>query len=750
MNKSDFLNVIKNFAISAPELDREKVVFELSDGEIYEICLVLNTDLSVSKVVENREEYSARSYITKRLARLPILANAIKRSIKPLEHFIAPNGEYELNWDISLADCVGTGNVFDVLKQTVMTDAIYETRVAYLTSNAGGGKTTLIEKLVADYAQAYHGDADKLIVPISLSGKPLLTFDDFIVSTLANRFKFTRLFYEAFIELVKLGYIIPAFDGFEEMFVASPAGAAVSAMNDLLKDLEGRGTVIVAARSAYYEYQNSSIESRIYDGFRDHSVSFSKINIGKWEHAQFLEYGERCGFAVDKIERLYEDLSNRFGANHAVITRPVLAQKVFDVYKDGDIKNLLATSDVDNAAFLNDFVFTLLQRETSKWLDNSNKSVLTIEQHCSLLSLIAQEMWVSKTEILAKDLLELIADLFIEDNSLGAEAARQVKTRIYDHAFIKIADADRHSLQFDHQDFYQYFLGKYLVTAIEKQDFNTVFDIARRDRFPRLVLETAAFDLSKKESSINTTVLTDKFNFEQKASFAKENVALLLLYLNQYINKEISFYNVSFEAEPFNSLRLSNCTFNDCIFASFNLSVVVGNVSLNNCSISNLFINDGEQIPRERNIIFDKNVYVGSFSVDEGEEVPARAPAQIKSRLKKIEGVHITESVAENDVDIYDPDPQTKAFEKVLRVFSRRIAVNSDVLNNHLGSSKTLFWKDVYPGIQNTVIKQIQYSGGGNQERYKIIRPIEELRKILSEVNGSFDEFLQRINKDYG
>src|SRR4029077_1840672 len=88
------------------------------------------------------------------------------------------------------------------------------TSVLYLTSDAGEGKTTLINHLALKQAQRYkEKTTDWLLVPIPLGGRTFLRFDDVVVAALVNRLRFQLFYYDAFLELVRLGVLVPAFAG---------------------------------------------------------------------------------------------------------------------------------------------------------------------------------------------------------------------------------------------------------------------------------------------------------------------------------------------------------------------------------------------------------------------------------------------------------------------------------------------------------------------------------------------------------
>ena len=59
--------------------------------------------------------------------------------------------------------------------------------------------------------------------------------DDIVIGIITNTLRFRHVLYEGFIELVKHGMIVPAFDGFEEMFVDGSSEKAVYQQRELAR-----------------------------------------------------------------------------------------------------------------------------------------------------------------------------------------------------------------------------------------------------------------------------------------------------------------------------------------------------------------------------------------------------------------------------------------------------------------------------------------------------------------------------------
>src|SRR5690606_6114378 len=181
--------------------------------------------------------------------------------------------------------------------------------------DAGEGKSTLINHTARMQAALYkQKKTDWLLLPVSLGGRTFMRFDDVIVGTLMNRLRFNVLFYDSFIELVRLGAIVPALDGFEEMFVEGTSGDAISALGNLMQALQSSGASVIAARKAYFQYKSLRAQTRLLDSMSGQSVSFSRIGIRRWNKDQFLNYAAKRGIA-DATD-IYLQVANQLSSDH--------------------------------------------------------------------------------------------------------------------------------------------------------------------------------------------------------------------------------------------------------------------------------------------------------------------------------------------------------------------------------------------------------------------------------------------------
>jgi hypothetical protein len=330
MELAAFKRILTAFADTPASIDisKGKLICEIRDVMIEASIRADQGDIIVS---ENGEEMKAAPWLIRRVARLPLLADRILQAFNEPENFIIPRGTLmdHLNEDEETQH-IGPGDAAALTLGLLGQRPVGCSSVLYLTSDAGEGKTTLITHLARKQAEKFREkEADWLLVPISLGGKPFLRFDDLVVGYLGNRLRFPLFYYDAFMELVKLGVLVPAFDGFEEMFVQSPSGDALSAIGQLMEKMDSYGTVLIAARKAYFEYQDMRTQARLFDSIGKSAVAFSRVSLERWDQNEFLAYsGKR---RVQDGQKVYKSVAERLGPEHPLLTRAVLVKRLLDV-----------------------------------------------------------------------------------------------------------------------------------------------------------------------------------------------------------------------------------------------------------------------------------------------------------------------------------------------------------------------------------------------------------------------------------
>lgn len=746
MNASEFKRVLTTFADNPADVDMTKgrLLVQIRDEVITAEIAQRDGDLFVR---EDSVEFSASRWLIERVARLPQLADRVLNYTKDDPNFVTPAAKLldvlNLAPDDSLIDVADASScALEVLSRR----PAGTTSVLYLTSDAGEGKTTLINQLARVQANLYRGrQTDFLIVPIALGGRPFLRFDDVVVGALVNRFRFQGLFYEAFIELVRLGVVIPAFDGFEEMFVESASGEALSALGNLVRSLESAGTLLISARKAYFEYQSFATLAKLFDAVGKDSVTFSRLGLCRWDRTKFLTYASKRHQA-HAIE-LYNTVENRLGPNHPVLSRAVLVTRLLDVAASGTspqkLAELFGKSPQD---YFYHFVNAIIDREVrEKWIDRSGQPaqpLLSILEQYDLLSMVAQEMWLGSTDALRAELLNLVAETFSELRGKPPAIARQIRERIKQHSLITTVEGSSSLFAFDHEDFRQFFLGESLGRVLADGRSADLQAMLRVGPLPDHACEAAIQSILRQRVALPALVarLEALSKSDVITSFTRENCgALLIRLLATDSLKGVRLNEISFPPDALRGLKLNGIVFCTCYFQ---------NTTLENCELSNLqFIDchfDGMAFAETTRIVrcslknCDVSVVSGSRS-----DTRAFDPPSIRSVMRSAGFSIVDEKDDRGAIVTHDPDEETEIAQKAFRLFLRANQINDDVFQLRLGVRAAHFFDEVLPQLMRVgVFEETQYTGSGRGRRFRLAVPMQRIERALRDSNGNFSEFV--------
>ena len=202
------------------------------------------------------------------LANLRGLASTQKRVFEHVleEKFIEPSLRIEPDTDHLEGE--------RALDQILATPSTKESRVVLLDGPAGGGKTRLLERLVARRAEDYLRGRGRPLLLVRSHGRRLSNLPDALnTTTVQLRAQFSS---EHVPILVREGLLDLAIDGFDELVDADGYADAWYALRGLLEQLDGRGTCVFAARDTFFDQQ--SFHERLQAKAR-HSISLIQISL---------------------------------------------------------------------------------------------------------------------------------------------------------------------------------------------------------------------------------------------------------------------------------------------------------------------------------------------------------------------------------------------------------------------------------------------------------------------------------------
>jgi uncharacterized protein YjbI with pentapeptide repeats len=749
MNIDEFKRILTTFADNPANVDVSKgqLVIEVHDDVIGAELINKGGALYVR---EDDAELPAHQWLINRVARLPQLADRILSYVPEEPFFVTPSGELSDRLEESNIDeQKHVGDSVECIREVLGRRPVGTSSVLYLTSDAGEGKTTLINQVAHVQARAYKDKkTDWLLIPITLGGRPFLRFDDIVVGSLVNRLRFPFYYYDSFLELVRMGVLVPAFDGFEEMFIESSSGEALSALGNLLRNLESSGSVLISARKAYFEYKSFANQAKLFDAIRSDSASFSGLALNRWNQNQFLDYSHKRG--IPDGQTIYQEVSKRFQPDHPLLTRAVLVQRLLDVAADatGRLTLLDKLGQAPHDYFF-EFVNAIIEREVrEKWIDRSGQPaqpLITVSEHHDLLSFIAQEMWLVNSDLIKDDALDVIADIFSEIHGKSPVISRQIKERIKQHALLTSANTNRSMFAFDHEEFRSFFLGQAVGRRMCENSESDLRGLLRTGPLSNQTFD-AAVQVLKLNKYDFAKAIRSLQNFSQAdtiSSFTRENCGGLIVRLlddrawkNQSISSVsfppgslenrtitgVSFCQCYFQSSSMVNTAFSGCRFESCRFDSLELSrtMKIHETTLSACDVINV-------IPiSHENRVFD--------------------PESVQILLRNAGFTIDTPTVEPRRDSLQEPDDEMLLLDRALRYFIRSTHISENILKVRLGAKANVFFKNVMPFLlKSKVLFEIQDTGGGNQRRFRLNAQMREIDDAMAHSNGSFDRFLSHF-----
>lgn len=752
MHIEKFREVVATFADPGTEMlvDGARVLFSINGNLINAAVTTKYGDVYID---EGAGPMPASLWIVKRLANLTMLASRLKERIQINKNFVSPAARVLQSLEknpneVTDISCDALAATVDALNQR----SPLETTVLYLTSDAGEGKTSLINELAYQQATNFlENKADWLLIPIPLAGRHFLRFDDITVGALQNRYRFPFLYYNSFLALVQMGVIVPAFDGFEEMFVENSSGEALSAMGILVGALESTGAVLIAARKAYFEFENLKAQEKLYDTINSYSVGFGKLELARWEKKQFFEY---CALRkIASYETIYESVCDRLSSNHALLTRPVLVKRLVDIAETSkSLESFIDQIQISGADFFSVFVRGIIEREANeKWIDRSGEvgtPLLTVDEHVELLSRVALAMWDARLDYLKRDMLEFESDLYCEIKRKSPFQAQQIRERLRGHALLIASSNALDAVEFDHDEFKLFFVGEALAEVLKTKGDRAkteALSALRRGVLPEQSL-IALLRALKRDTSFDRVAAAKRLIeiglLDGQASYTQENCGILVLRLLSDVDAQgLSVENLAFGVDALRDRKLQGIKFCNCHFSQSSLE----NTSFETC------IFDGCTFGQLR--VFSSTNFIDVLFTDSQVDSLRLDDSGLEiwepnGILAKLHSLGVTfgsdqDLLVDNEAEL-KLDDELANLEKLLRYFMRSTHVSESVIKIKLGDRGQGFLDNTVPNLlECKILEQIENRGGGNQRRFRLSKPLARVNASIAASGGEFSKFLE-------
>lgn len=755
MNINDFTRILRAFADQPDDLDIDggRLLVYIRD-ELIEARLS-NRDGTVWVQEPDADPCSAYKWILRRLARVDQLADRLLSYTPEERHFVTPRGLLLDQLDIDPTENdVEKSDAVTALVDTLSQRPSGASTVLYLTSDAGEGKTTVVNHVARVQAKRFKaGDANWLLLPISLGGRPFLRFDDVVVGELVNRLRFQHLYYDAFLELTKLGVLVPAFDGFEEMFIESSSGEAVSALGNLVQHLQSSGSVLIAARKAYFEFYSFRTQARLFDAIQSHSVTFSRLTLRRWRQEQFQRYCQLRGLRSG--DALFRKVTGRLGEQHPLLTRAVLVKKLVDIATElPSVDAVLERIGSDPDEYFVDFVTTIVEREAEKkWLDRSGeaaKPLLTVDDHFDLLAMIAREMWEMRSDALRRDYLQLVTDVFTSESRFSPDTARQVRKRLPEHSLLALVSGTRDMLGFDHDDFRRFFLGRALGRLLVGESDEELASWLNVAAVPVGTVD-AACRYAAQQDMAPRKIIERIVGIGQQApptSYTRENSGSIALALAaRGGDGDVLLEGLVFPPGALVGMRLEGTHVSDCEFQPTGLkNARIIDCAFRRCRFHRL---EGGAATVRRSTLEDCEV---DQWVEEAD-VSIYDPARVRRALME-EGFRVEQSgppVLPQSAEASVVDAEAEMAERALRMFMRATHINDVVFRHKLGQRANDFFESVLPRlVAGGILEEVPYRGSGKGSRYKLNVPMQGIAEVVPAKGLTLNQLIGKLGGQSG
>ncbi len=760
MQFNDFERILKTFADDGCEVIVEHGEFLVDIGGKPISGRIKSDPHRGIVVIHEEEEIYAYHWICRYLAKLDRLADRIIDYINPPQHYVSP--QLSIDSHNQPRKKKRANDSASILRYHLTEYPGEATSVFFLTSDAGEGKTSLIEKMSVEQAKAFkEKKTASLILPVSLGGRSFSRFDDVVIASLMNRLRFPYLYYDSFIELIKLNAIIPAFDGFEEVLVDVSSNEVTSALGRLVNELSSSGTILVAARKAYFDRALDS-QSKLLDSIMsDQNVVLHRYDLKRWDQKIFRKYATLRGISSPNV--LYDQIKNRLDGReaHSVLTRAVIVRRLIDMAKnEKDLNKFLQRLGEPKVSYFFDLIETIIECEANeKWINRSGTYhaplLLTLDEHHELLATLASEMWISGVGAFGSDVIQLFVEFFASKKNKNSDEERQIAKYIEDHSILRDDDLQGPTrygrIRFDHEDYQEFYLGQALARGLCSRDRSNVRLILDANSLTQSAIFEAARYLTSQNEIIIDHVWGDLEQLlvgERRVSYIRENCGMLMLELAQRTQKPYSIKEINFPPNALQQRNLYGLKVHNSFFRSTSLNdSKIHECLFYDCQFEEIIFDDTQS--QEISCTIFENCTFDAVSIDSDSDedirrfyTPSKVLALLTSKGLDLRLNTYQDIINQNPIqDVMDSD--MKMTLKVIRMFNQSTTINDHGIQQRLGKQSDHFKNKILPELKKTGLID---ANSHLRTIYRLMVPFSMVDRLVDQSGSIFEQFIREAS----
>jgi len=714
-------------------VDKGTVVFERD--RVMHTCQLSEPTAGQVYIEYDKRKIPYFTFLAEELGRLPVLAHAIQQKRPDVEPYV----------DTKAVASNALGKVvsehtsgLETLRKSCAEQVPGETRLVFLTGDAGEGKTALLRRLTRRCVDEYlENKSSWFLLHIDTQGRSFVRLEEAVAGEL-GQLRISGLFYSGVVRLIRRGLLAIAIDGFDELLAEVGSGEAYSGLGGFLRQLGGSGVVVAAARSAYFEAENYTAQSKLLSSLPGVQVTIEQMRLEKWNKEETVSFFEGFvgadGGRIANPAGLYTELEELLTANHVILQRPFLVQQMAKMLASpsATAKEVVGDIGQDLQQVVPNVIRAFLKREVEeKWRDPSGQPYLTLEQHIRLLAAVAEEMWTQSKNSLPVEMVQLVAETVLDDLNISSTKRVQVLERVRAHAFLPTGATRRPDERaFDHEEFWNYFLAAGLAEILQTAGRDKIYRFLDRRSLPAITAKwTAAVGAGSRNNARDLVqTLSDLCVTELRSGYFKQNAGLVAGELARAAGSDLKFDSMYFEGEVFRASAIANagfkrCVFNDLVMTDSNwtdckfvecevLGISVQNTRLDRCTF--------EDSCRVVGVLRGGNP---------DEEFRTYVPETCEQILAACGALFPKSTSFQRRAGIGPvPAPRRQALEKFLRIFERNTGAVENVIKLKLGQRIHELDKEVLPALQKYgLVRKTTYRGRSGQDRYELCFPLETI-----------------------
>lgn len=620
-------------------------------------------------------EYTYKSFLAKELANLDQFASKIKQRDDADEevYYVDPDAILITNYN----KC--EDKALNILKKQCDEQSWDGTKVAFVTADAGHGKTFLLRQFQRKTAEAYlNGKSEYIFWHIDLHGRDLVRLNEAIMYELGE-LRISGLYYNSILTLIKNGLIILGIDGFDELSAEKGGDAALGSLTNLVFELDGDGKLVAASRRTFFNTQDYILRTGIMNQKAGSACEFDEIRLQNWGEKECVKY---LDIYYQSPEEKYLKLKSLFktSASHPLLERPFLFTKIVKMANDTGITPFEFAShggetDLDST---NNIIKSFVEREVDKWSfteKDSGKPYLTFNQHIRLLSDIANEMWLGQKDYISIDTISYILTILFDEWGTEPDLRPKITRMAESHALLPIATAGDRFRKFDHEEFKNFFLAlsleRLLREAVGNGNYTAVKTFMKIAQFSDSVGQYLVMQLTEGEIKNIIGGLINMVANDWRSTYVQPNLGTILpFFFDRIDNSEIIEVSnkIAFSSVVMENKHIKNIRFKECSFINISFkNTYLENVEFNSCSFTDIKISKYSSNIFKKVLIKDNCIINQVTIIDSDEEAYSEySPQNIDYVLSK-HGISRNERI--NDETNSKNSHAGYAFRKLIKQF---------------------------------------------------------------------------------